>query len=112
MLIYRACSTTFNHRIMTDYTHPDDRVTMYVTNYCPYCNAAKSYLQQLNVEYDVVDVSHDTDRRNWLTRTTGMRTVPQIFVGNTPVGGFTDMRALDNRGEFRPLLQKAGIAFG
>jgi glutaredoxin 3 len=97
---------------MSEYTLPEDKVTMYVTNYCPYCNAAKSYLKQLNVEYDVVDVSNDTERRNWLVQTTGMRTVPQIFVGNTAVGGFTDMRALDGKGGFKPLLEKAGIPFG
>jgi glutaredoxin 3 len=96
---------------MTDVVHAQDRVTVYVTTYCPYCTAAKNFLQQLQVPYVTVDVTHDHDRRNWLVRTTGMRTVPQIFVRNTPVGGFTDMRDLDLRGGFRPLLHDAGILF-
>jgi glutaredoxin 3 len=87
------------------------QVTIYVTTYCPYCTSAKGYLDRLGVPYQTVDVTHDADKRNWLRATTGMQTVPQIFVGDTSVGGFTDMRALDQQGGFRPMLDRAGIPY-
>lgn len=87
------------------------KVQVYVTSYCTYCTQAKRYLDRLGVAYETIDVSHDDQRRNWLVQTTGMRTVPQIFVGPTSVGGYTDMVALDRKGEFRPLLNREGIAW-
>lgn len=86
------------------------KVTVYVTNYCPYCNSAKRFLTSNGIEFETVDVTTDIERRNWLVETTGLRTVPQIFVGETPVGGYTDMDAMHRRGEFVPLLDKNGIA--
>lgn len=85
-------------------------VRVYVTNYCPYCNMAKSHLNRLGVHFDVIDVSHDPERRAWLVQTTGMRTVPQIFVDDHPVGGYSDMMELERRGEFKPLLNQHGVA--
>jgi glutaredoxin 3 len=70
---------------------------------------AKRYLEDLGVAYETVDVSADAERRRWLVEATGMRTVPQIFVGPVSVGGFTDMQALDRRGELRPLLRAHGF---
>ena len=86
-------------------------VTVYVTTYCPYCTAAKQFLDRLGVTYSAIDVTHDPDRRDWLVKASGQRTVPQIFVGTTSVGGFTDMKAMDSRGEFKPLLDQNGVAW-
>lgn len=83
-----------------------NKVTVYVTDYCPYCNAAKRFLSSNGIEFDVVDVTQNVEKRNWLVQTTGMRTVPQIFVGDTPVGGYTDMDKMHRQGNFVPLLNK------
>lgn len=80
-------------------------VRMYTTTYCAYCRAAKAFLKKnKGVEVEEIDVTSDPDKRMWLTKTTGQRTVPQIFVGETHVGGYTDLRALDDRGGLDPLL--------
>lgn len=86
-------------------------VRVYETTFCPYCVAAKRYLKRMNIDYETIDVSSDMEKRQWLLRTTGMRTVPQIFVGETSVGGYTDMVDLDRRGEFRPLLEREGVTW-
>ena len=86
-------------------------VTVYVTNYCPYCTAAKQFLDRLGVAHSTIDVTNDHEKRDWLVKTSGQRTVPQIFVGTTSVGGFTDMKAMDARGEFKPLLEHNGVAW-
>lgn len=85
------------------------QVTIYVTTYCGYCDAAKRWLTANGVPYESIDVTKDHAKRIELAQLTGMRTVPQIFVGDTPVGGYTDMRGLDNDGKFRPLLDEAGV---
>lgn len=81
-----------------------NKVVIYVAGYCPYCDAAKRYLDGKGVPWESVDVSSDPAARTALLERTGMRTVPQIFVGDVGIGGFTDMRALDLRGELVPLL--------
>lgn len=80
-------------------------VRMYTTRWCGYCTAAKRYLNGTKgVEVEEIDVSNDPQARAWLAETTGQRTVPQIFVGETHVGGYTDLRALDASGGLDPLL--------
>jgi glutaredoxin 3 len=80
-------------------------VRIYTTQTCPYCVRAKRLLQQKNVPYQEIDVSWDDEEREKLIRTTGRRTVPQIFIGDRHVGGSDDLHALDARGELDPLLQ-------
>jgi glutaredoxin 3 len=82
-------------------------VKVYVTTYCPYCVAAKRFLDARSVPYDVVDITGDHEQRIWLMNRTGLRTVPQIFVGEHAIGGYTDMIALDEKGELQPLLDEA-----
>ena len=86
-------------------------VRVYVTAYCPYCVQAKRFLDRMQVAYDTIDVSGDADKRIWLAQTTGMRTVPQIFVGEVSVGGFTDMMERHEKGEFLPLLDAHGVTY-
>lgn len=81
-------------------------VKVYVTTYCPYCVAAKRYLDRKDVAYEVIDITGDHEKRLWLLERTGMRTVPQIFVGEHAIGGYTDMVALDKRGGLQPLLDE------
>jgi glutaredoxin 3 len=78
-------------------------VQVYVTNYCPYCSTAKALLNKRGIAFEVIDVTNDADKRDWLVKTTGRRTVPQIFIGGEPVGGSDDIHALDAKGE---LLRK------
>lgn len=81
-------------------------VRIYTTPICGYCTAAKRYFEHVkHVGYEEIDVGHDPESRAWLAQTTGQRTVPQIFIGDTHVGGYTDLRALDAAGGLDPLLQ-------
>jgi glutaredoxin 3 len=73
-------------------------VTVYVTDYCPYCTRAKSLLNKRNIAFTEVDVSNDEEKRAWLVKTTGRRTVPQIFIGDEPVGGSDEIHDLDRKG--------------
>jgi glutaredoxin 3 len=80
-------------------------VTIYTTPICPYCVRAKSLLGKKGVTYDEVDVMMDqTARDEMLAKSGGARTVPQIFIGDTHVGGCDDLYALDRDGKLDPLL--------
>ncbi len=80
-------------------------VTVYTTNYCPYCVRAKSLLERKGANFIEIDVSNDdTLRSEMIKKAGGKRTVPQIFIGDTHVGGFDDMHALDKQGKLDTLL--------
>ena len=80
-------------------------VKMYTTAVCPYCVRAKQILKSKGVE-QIEEVRIDTDpaARNSMMEITGRRTVPQIFIGSTHVGGCDDLVALDAQGGLMPLL--------
>ena len=81
-------------------------VTMYTTLVCPYCVRAKHLLKQRGVsQIEEVRVDLDPSQRDAMIQQTGRRTVPQIFIGETHVGGCDDLIALDQRGGLQPLLQ-------
>ncbi|MES2975781.1 MAG: glutaredoxin 3 [Pseudomonadota bacterium] len=83
-------------------------VKMYTTAYCPYCTRAKQILKARGVEQiDEVRVDADPAERMKMMEMTGRRTVPQIFIGETHVGGCDDLMALDGRGGLAPLLNAA-----
>ncbi|MGI3901029.1 MAG: glutaredoxin 3 [Janthinobacterium lividum] len=80
-------------------------VTIYTTRFCPYCTEAKALLRQKSVAFDEIDVSGDASGRAVMTRKSGGRTsVPQIFIGETHVGGCDDLFALEGAGQLDPLL--------
>ena len=80
-------------------------VRMYTTQVCPYCLRAKSLLKARGVQViDEVRIDLDPAARDAMIELTGRRTVPQIFVGDTHVGGCDDLIALDQRGELLALL--------
>jgi glutaredoxin 3 len=79
-------------------------VDIYTTPSCPYCVMAKRLMREKGVAFAEIDVATDPDKRKWLVETTGQRTVPQIFIDGKPYGGFTDLAALDRKGELDPLL--------
>jgi glutaredoxin 3 len=80
-------------------------VTVYTTKVCPYCVRAKALLARRGIAYTEVDVTNDPEKRAWLVETTGRRTVPQIFIGERPVGGSDDIHALDAEGRLVSMVQ-------
>ena len=80
-------------------------VTVYSTPICHYCVRAKNLLTKKGVPYEDVDIfSDDAKRQEMLAKSGGARTVPQIFVGDTHVGGFDELNALEKAGKLDPLL--------
>jgi glutaredoxin 3 len=83
-------------------------VKMYTTAVCPYCVRAKQLLKSKGVEHiEEIRIDMDPVQRDHMMQTTGRRTVPQIYVGQTHVGGCDDLMALDAKGDLVPLLQGA-----
>ena len=81
------------------------QVTIYTTSICPYCHRAKQLLARKGVAYEEIDVGRDPDLREEMTeRANGRRTVPQIFIGDTHVGGCDDLYALESAGKLDALL--------
>ncbi len=81
------------------------RVEIYTTGFCPYCSKAKSLLKTKGLNFDEIDVTMDPAARAAMTaRANGSRTVPQIFINNSHVGGCDDLHALDRAGKLDPLL--------
>ena len=79
-------------------------VTIYTTQFCPYCVMAKRLLDQKAVRYDEIAVDSAPERRQEMMARSARRTVPQIFVGDTHVGGCDDLYALDAQGRLDTLL--------
>jgi glutaredoxin 3 len=83
-------------------------VKMYTTAVCPYCVRAKQLLKSKGVEQiEEIRIDLDPVQRDHMMQITGRRTVPQIYVGETHVGGCDDLMALDAKGGLVPLLQAA-----
>ena len=83
-------------------------VTMYTTQVCPFCVRAKALLRQRGVaQIDEIRVDLDPAQRDLMIERTGRRTVPQIFIGETHVGGCDDLIELDRRGGLGALLGAA-----
>lgn len=81
------------------------RVLMYATGVCPYCIMAEKLLRSKGVaDIEKVRVDLEPARRDEMMQRTGRRTVPQIYVGETHVGGYDDLSALDRAGGLDPLL--------
>ncbi len=83
-------------------------VLMYTTAVCPYCIRAKQLLKARGVaEITEIRIDLDAERREEMMQRTGRRTVPQIYIGETHVGGCDDLQALDAAGGLKPLLDAA-----
>jgi glutaredoxin 3 len=79
-------------------------VTMYTTDFCPYCKSAKVLLQKRGIDYSEINLARDPDGRAELTRKTGMITFPQIVIDGESIGGFQELLAADRAGRLRELL--------
>ena len=82
-------------------------VKIYTTPYCPFCVRAKRLLERKGVGYEEIDVAGDDEARAALAERTGLRTVPQIFIGEVHVGGSDELYALEQEGKLDPMLQSA-----
>ena len=81
---------------------------MYTTGVCPYCNMAERLLKAKGIdEIEKIRVDLQPDPRVQMMEMTGRRTVPQIYIGDTYVGGFDDLSALDREGKLEPMLRGA-----
>lgn len=81
------------------------KITMYSTGVCPYCQMAERLLRSKGVAaIDKVRVDLEPERRDEMMEKTGRRTVPQIYIGETHVGGYDDLAALDRAGKLDELL--------
>ena len=83
------------------------KIEIYTTPTCPYCHAAKALLREKGADYTEITVLDPELRAKMTARAHGRRTVPQIFIGETHVGGYDDMAALDRQGGLDPLLAQA-----
>ncbi len=84
------------------------KVTVYTKQSCPFCVRAKRLLERKGVAYEEIGVEGDDGLRRWLVEKTGQMTVPQIFVGERSLGGFSDVDALDREGKLDPILRGDG----
>ena len=83
------------------------KIKIYTTPICPYCVRAKSLLKKKGVSFDEIDVFMDSGARDEMeSKSNGRRTVPQIFIGDTHVGGCDDLYALESAGKLDPLLAR------
>lgn len=80
------------------------KVIMYCTSVCPFCVMAERLLANKKVTVTKLRVDLDPELRNEMMALSGRRTVPQIFIGTTHIGGFDDLSALNERGGLDPLL--------
>jgi len=80
---------------------------MYSTGWCPYCMRAESLLRGKGVDIEMIRIDLEPSRRDEMIERSGRRTVPQIFIGATHVGGYDDLAALDRAGGLDPLLSTA-----
>ena len=79
-------------------------VTVYSTSYCPYCVRAKDLLTRKGVQYTEINAEDDAARDEMIKKAGGRRTVPQIFIGDEPIGGYSDMIALHQKGQLEAKL--------
>ena len=79
-------------------------VTVYTTDYCPYCRSAKALLEKRGVAYEEINLARDSDARMRLQEVTGMVTFPQIVIDGTSIGGFDQLLAADRSGRLPELL--------
>lgn len=75
------------------------KVVIYTTTYCPYCRLAKSLLKNKQVPFTEVNVEGNDEKREWLVKVCGQKTVPQIFINDKPVGGYDELKDLESKGQ-------------
>ncbi|HBD12874.1 MAG TPA: glutaredoxin 3 [Porticoccaceae bacterium] len=82
------------------------KVTLYGTRFCPYCIAARRLLASRAIDFEDISVDNDRALRQHMEQISGRNTVPQIWVGETHIGGYTELAALANSGQLDTLLDR------
>lgn len=80
-------------------------IKIYTKNYCPFCDRAKALFKGKNVSFSEIKVDDQPELYTELKQKTGMMTVPQIFIGEKLIGGYTELAALDQQGGLDPLIK-------
>lgn len=80
------------------------KIIVYSSAYCPYCTMAKQLLERKGVKYEEIRVDQNPSKREEMMQKSKQRTVPQIFINNKAIGGYTDMLALDRAKQLDDLL--------
>jgi glutaredoxin 3 len=80
------------------------QVLMYTKTPCSYCARARRLLQRRDIDFTEIPIDHDQEQEQWMIERSGRRTVPQVFINDLHIGGYTDLAALDADGELDPLL--------
>jgi glutaredoxin 3 len=83
----------------------NERIVVYLTDWCPYCTRATGLLERKGARFEVINIEERPEARAEMMARSGRRTVPQIFIGDTHVGGCDDLYALDAAGGLDPLLK-------
>ena len=96
-----------SRRLRGKSTKVSAEVIVYTTSWCPYCVQAKRLLSKKKAPFPEGGVDDRDDLRSWLVSTSGQRTVPQIFINGKSVGGFSDIDALDRKGELDRMLAES-----
>lgn len=81
------------------------KVLLYKKNPCPYCDRAVNFLEGRGIAYDVIDLTHNLDELDRIKNETGWRTVPIILINDKLIGGYTDLKALDEEGKLMDMLK-------
>jgi glutaredoxin 3 len=81
------------------------RIVVYLTDWCPFCTQARGLLERKGAKFEVINIEERPEARAEMMARSGRRTVPQIFIGDTHVGGCDDLYALDAAGGLDPLLK-------
>jgi len=82
------------------------KIIVYSKDYCPFCMRAKMLLESRELEFEEIDITTDTDlQQEMIKKANGQKTVPQIFIGDTHVGGFDDLKEKHDSGELDKILK-------
>jgi glutaredoxin 3 len=95
---------------MTGSSGAAPRVVMYATGWCPYCTRARQLLERKQVSFELIDIDGSRELRQQMIARSGRTSVPQIFVGDTHVGGCDDLHALEAAGRLDPLLGRGTVS--
>jgi glutaredoxin 3 len=80
-------------------------ITVYTGPMCPYCDAAKRLLNKKNIPFKEINIALEEGKmEEMLKKSNGMKTIPQIFIENSHIGGYDELRALENKGELDKLI--------
>lgn len=82
------------------------KVVMYKKNPCPFCDRAENFFQAKEIQYEVIDLTNQPEEIDRIKHETGWRTVPIILIDGKLIGGYSDMKELDEQGKLMPLLGK------